>query len=153
MSGTGKSSVIHALSEQGHKAIDTDWNPDWEAPPQPGDPGADGPGWSWREDRIDEALSTEDADVLFMSACVPNQSRFYSRFDCIVLLSASPELTVQRLTARTNNLYGKSAEDVADVLRFKLTIEPVLRRGATHEIDTDMPLDEVIAKILEIAGL
>lgn len=152
MSGTGKSSVIQALSEQGHKAIDTDWNPDWETPPRPGDPDADGPGWTWREDRIDELLSAEDADVLFVSTCVPNQSRFYSRFDSIVLLSASPELTVRRLTERTNNPYGKSAEDVGDVLRFKSTIEPMLRRGATHEIETDMPLGDLVARILEIAG-
>src|SRR6476619_7177249 len=110
MSGTGKSSVIQALKEQGHKAIDTDWNPDWETPPQPGDPHADGPGWLWREDRINELLSSEDTDVLFVSACVPNQSKFYSRFDRIVLLSASPELTVQRLVDRTNNPYGKSGE-------------------------------------------
>jgi len=152
MSGTGKSSVIHALKEQGHEAIDTDWNPDWEIPAQPGDPDADGPGWLWREDRISELLSTEDTDVLFVSACVPNQSKFYSRFDRIVLLSASPELTVQRLVDRTNNRYGKAPQDVAQVLRFKATIEPLLRRGATDEIDTTMPLAGVIAKVLEIAG-
>ena len=49
-------------------------------------------------------------DVLFVSACVPNQSRFYDRFDHIVLLTASPELTVQRLSSRTDNPYGKSAD-------------------------------------------
>lgn len=152
MSGTGKSSVIQALSEQGHKAVDTDWNPEWETPPAPGDPYADGPGWLWHEDRIDELLATEDAEVLFVSACVPNQSMFYSRFDHIVLLTASPELTVRRLKKRTNNPYGKSAEDVANVLRFKFTIEPMLRRSATYEIDTDMPLGDVVARILEIAG-
>jgi dephospho-CoA kinase len=152
MSGTGKSSVIHALSEQGYKAIDTDWNPDWETPPPPGDPNADGPGWLWREERISDLLATDDADVLFLSACVPNQFKFYSRFDHIVLLSASPELMVQRLTSRTNNPYGKSAEDVADVLKFKSTIEPMLRRVATDEIDTGVSLGEVVTKVLEIAG-
>lgn len=152
MSGTGKSSVIRALQERGHYAIDTDWNPDWEIAPQPGDPHADGPGWIWREDRISELLAMDIDSTLFVSACVPNQAMFYSRFDHIVLLSASPEVTVHRLTDRTNNPYGKSDDDVAEVLRFKATIEPMLRRGATDEIDTDMPLDEVVAKILEIAG-
>jgi dephospho-CoA kinase len=66
MSGTGKSSVIQALSEQGYSDL----------------------------------LAIEDAEVLFVSACVPNQSRFYARFDQVVLLSASPELTAQRLAAR-----------------------------------------------------
>ena len=83
---------------------------------------------------------------------MPNQSRFYPRFDQIVLLSASPDLTVRRLKDRTDNPYGKSAEDVAEVLRFKATIEPLLRSGATHEIDTARPLADVIAKVVEIAG-
>src|SRR5579864_9184245 len=151
MSGTGKSSVIAALSERGYKAIDTDWNPDWETPPQPGDADADGSGWLWREDRIGDLLATEDADVLFVSACVPNQSRFYPRFDHIVLLTASAELTTQRLAGRTGNPYGKSAEEVAEVLRYKATIEPMLRSIATDEIDTAMPLHEVVARILEVA--
>jgi|SRR5579864_249739 len=151
MSGTGKSSVIAALSERGYKAIDTDWNPDWETPPQPGDPDADGPGWLWREDRISDLLAAEDTDVLFVSACVPNQSRFYPSFDHIVLLTASPELTSARLARRTNNPYGKSAAEVAEVLRYKATVEPMLRSVATEEIDTAMPLREVVARILELA--
>jgi dephospho-CoA kinase len=151
MSGTGKSAVIKRLTELGYKAIDTDWNPDWETPPSPGDHNADGPGWLWREDRISDLLAAEDGEVLFMSACVPNQSRFFDRFDHIVLLTASPELTVQRLSTRTDNPYGKSAEEVAEVLRFKSTIEPMLRVGATDEIDTAIPLREVVAQILDIA--
>jgi shikimate kinase len=152
MSGSGKSSVIEALSNLGFKAIDTDWNPDWEMRPVPGGPDADGPGWVWREDRISQLLATEDADVLFVSACVPNQARFYARFDHIVLLTASPELTLERLMSRTNNPYGKSIEDVDEVLRFKSTVEPMLRNGATAEIDTSAPIDEVVAKILSLAG-
>jgi len=152
MSGTGKSSVIEALASRGFKAIDTDWNANWEMPPTPGSPDADGPGWVWREDRIDELLTTEDAAVLFVSACVPNQARFYSRFDHIVLLSVSPELTVERLTERANNPYGKSAADIAEVLSFKATVEPMLRKVATEEIDTSASLGEVVDKILQIAG-
>lgn len=152
MSGSGKSSVIEALSSLGFKAIDTDWNPDWEMRPVPGGPDADGPGWVWREDRISRLLATEDADVLFVSACVPNQARFYAWFDHIVLLTASPELTVERLRSRTNNPYGRSIEDADEVLRFKSTVEPMLRNGATAEIDTSAPIDEVVAKILSLAG-
>jgi shikimate kinase len=152
MSGSGKSSVIEALANRGFKAIDTDWNPDWEMRPVPGGPDADRPGWVWREDRISRLLATEDSDVLFVSACVPNQARFYARFDHIVLLTASPELTLERLMSRTNNPYGKSIEDVDEVLRFKSTVEPMLRSGATAEIDTSAPIDEVVAKILSLAG-
>ncbi|RYF55905.1 MAG: hypothetical protein EOO39_37425 [Cytophagaceae bacterium] len=33
------------------------------------------------------------------------------------------------------------------------TIEPLLRRSVRHEIDTDAPLDQIVADILRIAGL
>jgi hypothetical protein len=68
-----------------------------------------GPGkdWVWREDRIQELLSSDDADVLFLSGCSPNQGKFYPQFDHIVLLTAPPAVLVERLASRTTNLYGK----------------------------------------------
>jgi hypothetical protein len=41
---------------------------------------------------------------------------------------------------------------LADVLRFKSIIEPMMRSVATEEIDTSIALSEVVAKVLEIAG-
>lgn len=148
MSGTGKSSVIRKLLERGYRAIDTDWNPEWETPTAE----ADGPGWRWREDRIRDLLDAEHRDVLFVSACVENQGKFYPRFDHIVLLSASEQLTVERLAIRTTNPYGKRTEETEEVLRFKRTVEPVLRKSATAEIDTSIPLDEVVARLLSLVS-
>lgn len=148
MSGAGKSSLIRKLGEQGHRAIDTDWNPDWEAPA----PESEGPGWRWREDRIQDLLDGDDSEVLFVGACVENQGKFYPRFDEIVLLSAPEQVTVARLAARTTNPYGKRAEEVEQVLRFKQTVEPLLREAATAEIDTSIPLAEVVARVLRLAG-
>jgi hypothetical protein len=79
MSGTGKSSVIHALSARGFKAVDTD---DGWCEPLP-----DGR-QRWREDAIGQLLDTKDADVLFVAGCEENQVRFHPRFDLIILLSA-----------------------------------------------------------------
>lgn len=62
MSGTGKSSVIVALARRGFKAIDTDWSPQWERP--------NGDEWIWREDQIRRLLDEEDAETMFVSACV-----------------------------------------------------------------------------------
>lgn len=60
MSGTGKSSVVRELVLRGYKAVDTDdgWS---EAMP-------DGR-QRWREDAIDELLSTENAEILFVAGC------------------------------------------------------------------------------------
>jgi dephospho-CoA kinase len=143
MSGTGKSSVIEMLAARGLKAIDTDWNPEWER--------IQGDEWVWREEQIRRLLDQEDADALFVSACVSNQGKFYGRFDHIILLTAPESVTVHRLASRTNNPYGKQPAEIADVLRYKATIEPRLRVGATAEIDTSIPLADVVAQVLEIA--
>jgi dephospho-CoA kinase len=145
MSGTGKSSVIRALAARGLKAIDTDWNPEWECV------AANDDEWVWREDRIRLLLDEEDAGVLFVSACVSNQSKFYARFDQVILLSAPESITIERLANRTENPYGKRPEEIADALRHKASVEPMLRKAASTEIDTSIPLAEVVSKVLEIS--
>ncbi len=155
MSGTGKSTVIEELVARGYKAVDTDYDGWSEVVNVPdGELTGIGPGqdWVWREDRIQDLLSTEDADVLFLSGCAPNQGKFYPRFDHIVLLSAPAEVMVERLTSRTNNPYGKRPEEIERVLRLKDEIEPLLRAGAGLEVDTSVPLDQVVAEVLRLVG-
>ena len=152
MSGTGKSTVIEELAARGYKAIDTDDDGLSELVSVPDDvptgldPGQD---WVWREDRIQELLSTDDADVLFLGGCSPNQGQFYPRFDHIVLLTAPAHVIVERLVTRTNNPYGKRPEDVARVLDLLHTVEPLLRRGAGTVIDTTIPLTQVVEQVLQ----
>ena len=148
MSGTGKSTVIRELARRGYKAIDTGWNPAWEEPvPEP-----DGPGWVWREDRIDALLRREDADALFIAACVENQGTFYPRFDEIVVLTVCPDLTVERLANRSSNPYGKRRDELQQVLSFKQTVEPRLLRSATARIDTAMALEAVVAEVVALVA-
>jgi dephospho-CoA kinase len=145
MSGTGKSSVIRELSRLGLRAIDTDWDPEWERPTAEGE-------WIWREDRIQALLADEDTDLLVVSACVSNQGRFYDCFDAVVLLSATEAVTLRRLALRTTNPYGKSNEEAAEVLRNKQAIEPLLRKRATVEIETStLTLAEVVDKVLAVS--
>ena len=88
----------------------------------------------WREERVHELLSTDDADVLFISGTSRNQVQFYPQFDHIVLLSAPADMLVQRLSERTNNPDGKSSSEMAETLRLLETVEPKLRSRATPEI-------------------
>jgi shikimate kinase len=156
MSGVGKSAVSAALRGRGYKAVDTDYGGYAELVSVPIDeptglePGQD---WVWREDRIQELLSAEDVEVLFVSGTSPNQGRFYPQFDHVILLSAPAEVILERLATRTTNPYGKRPEEVARVLDGIQTVEPLLRQGAGHEIDTSIPLDRVVARVLEIAGV
>jgi hypothetical protein len=41
---------------------------------------------------------------------------------------------------------------VARTLGLLQTIEPMLRRGAGHVIDTNVPLDQVVASVLRLVG-
>jgi shikimate kinase len=157
MSGTGKSTLIGQLATRGYKALDADsdeyseWaevSGDSDMPGSPVEPDRD---WVWREDRIQELLSTEDGDVLFLSGCAPNMGKFLPQFDHVVLLSAPADVIVERLSTRTNNSYGKHPEQVARVLSLLETVEPLLRRSAGHEIDTSAPLDDVVAAVLRLA--
>ena len=143
MSGTGKSSVIEALAARGYKAVDTDdgWC----------EPTADGR-QRWREDAIGELLAAEDADVLFVAGCEENQVAFHPRFDVIILLSAPEQTLTERLASRTANPYGKSPGELRQVLDDLNAVEPRLRAAADHEIRTTMPLSEVVAEVLRLAG-
>lgn len=65
-----------------------------------------------------------------------NQGEFYPLFDIVILLSAPAEVMLKRLEARTNNPYGKTLEERAEVLEHLRNVEPLLRRSADHDIDT-----------------
>ena len=142
MSGVGKSSVIAALAARGYRAFDLDYG--WSERGPDGD-------WLWQEDRVQHLLSDEAGEVLFLCGCATNQGKFYPQFDHILLLSAPAAVLVERLHARTNNPYGKSEEELAEVLENRETVEPLLRRTATGEIRTDVPLDQVVEAVLRIA--
>lgn len=143
MSGTGKSSVIQALAARRYKAVDTDDG--WCEPTPDGRQ-------RWREDAIEQLLNTEDADVLFVAGCEGNQVRFHPRFDVIILLSAPAEILAGRLASRTSNPYGKTPEELRQVLNDLRAVEPLLRRAADYEITTTMPLTDVVAAVLSLTG-
>ncbi|HZO74173.1 MAG TPA: AAA family ATPase [Ktedonobacteraceae bacterium] len=156
MSGTGKSTIIGNLAARGYKAVDADCDEfsQWvevegsaDAEITPVDGNRD---WVWREDRIQDLLSSEDADVLFVSGCAENMPKFYPQFDLIVLLSAPTSIIEQRLHTRTTNQYGKRPNEVARVLSLVESVEPLLRRAARYEIDTSAPLEEVVATLLRL---
>jgi len=145
MSGVGKSSIISALRGKGYAAIDMD-EPGWSVHDAEGNQ-------HWCAERLRATMAAAGAGTLFVSGCAENQVDFYPQFDRIVLLSAPIEIIRERLANRTNNAYGKRPEELEDVLRHLGRVEPLLRRSATHEVVTAMPLERVVACVLSIAGV
>ena len=143
MSGTGKSAVLAELERRGHRIVDTDYG-DWID--------MSGPEPLWREERIAELLDAHPDGLLFVGGCVANQGRFYPRFDAVVLLSAPKEVILERVATRTSNEFGKSAGEREQIVRDLEATEPLLRVGATNEIDTRSPLSEVADELERIGG-
>ncbi len=141
MSGTGKSSALAELQRRGHRVVDTDYGGWIEGEPEP----------LWREDRITELLDGHGDGTLFISGCVANQGTFYERFDAVVLLSAPADVILERVAGRTTNDFGKSDVERERILSDLAEVEPLLRRGATAEVDTRAPLDEVVDALERIA--
>jgi shikimate kinase len=121
MSGAGKSTLLDELRRRGHDTVDTDYG-GWELP--------DG---TWDEARITRLL--DDRPDVVVSGTVSNQGRFYDRFDHVVLLSAPLEVLLDRVTRRTNNPYGSTPQQRAEIARYLAEVEPSLRRSADLELD------------------
>lgn len=129
MSGVGKSTLLDELARRGRTTVDTDYD-GWQLP-----------GSVWDEDRMSALLNRHD-DVV-VSGTVENQGRFYDRFEHVVLLSAPVEVMIERVAIRTNSPYGRSAEQQAEIRQYVVDVEPLLRRGATVELDGRHPVGEL----------
>jgi shikimate kinase len=136
MSGTGKTTLLGALAARGRRTVDTDYG---------GWTGADG---LWDEPRM-AALLAEHPTVV-VSGTVANQGRFYPDFDAVVLLSAPLETLLDRVRTRTTNPYGRTPAQAAEIRQNLRDVEPLLRRGATVELDGRRPVEELADAVDEL---
>ena len=91
-------------------------------------------------------------EMLFIAGCVSNQGTFYPRFDAVVLLSAPVEVILERVASRTTNDFGKSAGERDRILLDLAVVEPLLRAGASAEIDTNrLSVAEVVDELIASA--
>lgn len=129
MSGTGKSTLLHALAERGHRTVDTDYD-----------------GWTLADGRWDAArmsgLLDREPDVV-IAGTVDNQGDFYDRFEHVVLLSAPLAILIERVSSRTANPYGRTAGEQEEIACYVQTVEPLLRKTATIELDAQASTSEL----------
>lgn len=135
MSGAGKSTLLRELARRGHRTVDTDYD-GW----------TDGSGGPWDEARMARLLA--DHDDVVVSGTTDNQGVFYDRFEHVVLLSVPVEILLERVARRTDNPYGRTADDQEEIRRLTTEVEPLLRQTADVEIDGREPV-EVLADTVE----
>ena len=141
-----KSTVLAELARRGHRVVDTDHG-GWTAESQT----ANGRASTGSGARSGRRSSPSRWRSLFVSGTVSNQGRFYPRFDAIVLLTAPLEVLLARVAARKTNDYGKADTERAEIIHYVATVEPLLRAGATAEIDTRAPVSAVADELEMIA--
>jgi dephospho-CoA kinase len=133
MSGAGKSTLLAAVASRGFRTVDTDYD-GWELTEA-----------QWDEPRMSALLAAHP--TIAVCGTAENQGRFYDRFEHVIYLYVPLEVLLERARARTNNPYGKSAEQQADIARYVVEVEPLIRRAATLELDGLMPVQELADRV------
>ena len=129
MSGVGKSTLLRELARRGHLTVDTDYD-GWVL--------ADG---NWDEGRMTQLLHHESAIVV--SGTAENQAQFYDRFDAVILMTAPLDVLLERVRQRKDNPYGTTKADREEIRGYVVTVQPLLRLGATHELDGTSSVSEL----------
>jgi hypothetical protein len=65
----------------------------------------------------------------------------------VIHLRVPLEVPLARVRSRTNNPYGTTAEQQADITRYGTEVEPLLRGTASLELDGLLPVREPIDPI------
>ena len=136
MSGVGKTTILEELRRRGYMTVDTDYG-GWELPDH-----------RWDERRMAQLLASHREVVV--SGTVENQGAFYDRFEHVVLLTAPLQVILERVSARTNNPYGATQADRHEIAGYVETVEPLLRRGATDELDGQRPISDLADRVEEL---
>lgn len=137
MSGTGKTTLLQELARRGMRTVDTDYD-GWTL--------ADG---RWDAGRMSELLD-QHAEVV-VSGTVDNQVDFYDRFAHVVLLSVPLAVAIARVSSRTDNPYGRTEIERAEIARYTDEVEPLLRQSATVELDGRLSVAELAERIGALA--
>lgn len=133
MSGAGKSTVLDAVARRGYITVDTDYD-----------------GWElsnalWDEPRMSALLS--EHDTIAVSGTAQNQGRFYDRFEHVIYLRVPLDVLLARVCTRTNNPYGKTADQHADITKYVAEVEPLIRRTSTLELDGLLPVPALTDRV------
>ncbi len=65
----------------------------------------------------------------------------------IVVYGTAENQGLGRVTSRSGNPYGRTAEQQADITRYVVDVQPLIRRGATLELDGTWPVSPLADRI------
>jgi dephospho-CoA kinase len=154
--GSGKTSVCEALQQRGYTVYDADegfghWihkNSGQTCTSRPASNRKDYY-WVWSIDKIGRLLRETEDNTVFFCGLATNQAQLYKNFHKIVMLNCDLETIKHRLRNRRNNPFGKRLGDLDWVRQTHNSLQPELRKADAIDVDSTLPLDKVVDKILE----
>jgi shikimate kinase len=163
IAGTGKSTIIRALNEQGIFAIDLHNIPGlffWQNKITK-EPIAYSPVYSqeWFEtvDRIcniellQKLLQEHPTIIAAGTTSGSNQKEFLALFDKIILLQSNPETLTHRLQTRTNiSGYGKTTAEQEDNIAWQKEFDPLMISYGAIPVTTEKSLEETVQQIITL---
>ncbi len=165
--GAGKSSLTELLIKEGFEAHDADidickwYNRDsGKLAEYPKDPNLRPPGWQeshqflMSEDLIKTIKSRSDNKTIFILGQSPNDIEMADKyFDKVLCLTIDESTMLKRLKKRTNNIYGKSPDQLEIIKKwYQPTIDRYRNYGATM-IDASRPIESVRDAIIDNSEL
>lgn len=158
VAGTGKSTIAKELRKRGYAAYDTEEGFSYYVNKQTGVPASPPaePTQEWydthhrvfNERVLENLLIKHKHETLFICSITANQSKFYSRFNKLFLLTAPDQIITERLGTRTNNYFGRHPLDLQRVIGRHQQFDEELMADGALAIDSTLPLDSVVGAIL-----
>ena len=157
LSGTGKSTIVRELQRSGALAWDADDFSFWrdrqtgeavESPPS-GRPDGWLERYAWVIDPLQVKRCHTDADgrVGYLAGGSENEADVWDLFDTVIYLVADDDTIRRRLTARTENDFGKTEEELAMVLGWNAVLEDRYRTAGATVIDATQSLPLVVEAV------
>lgn len=166
MSGSGKSTVLHELEALGYEThgVDELGYADWvdrktgAIIPFPEDEDSvDIHAWYKKHrwvlsvDRISKLKQQADADdkLVFLGGIAEGEEDVWQYFDKVFLLKVDKETIKERITHRTDNDFGKSPDEMAEIMKALHVYEAKCEKLGAATVDGGQPIKSVIENIIK----
>jgi uridine kinase len=150
LSGTGKSTLYAELVRRGNHAVDADAVFGYFADPVTRLPSKfeRRANWMWDTQKLRKFAHTPHDASVFICGGAMNENEFVNLFSKRFMLYIDSDTMRERLLARTSNLFGKDAEEMAEQLELNMSTVGYANRIGSIVIDATRPIMEVADDIV-----
>jgi broad-specificity NMP kinase len=164
VSGAGKSSLSKKLNELGYTSYDLEEVPGLFSmlSKKTGKPVVDHDNtdlqkvldmdWVCDSEKLAALVAGETASVAFYCGNASDMDSVLPFFDMVILLKVGQEAMRHRLTTRTENDFGRTAEIQDWIMTWKHLFEDEMEKKGAIVIDAHQSIDEVAHEVIALAN-